>query len=116
MRASRDLLLDHESWRITVLPIAILVAFAVVAAAIAVRRLRSTTATSDGSDWVFVARRGQYLIVTVAVPSTSGSLLTSTASTSPSSGLPFGSVFWCNVYGPTASLVWSMPKSLSFAR
>jgi ABC-2 type transport system permease protein len=40
MRASRDLLIGHASWRITLLPIAILTAFAVVAAAIAVRRLR----------------------------------------------------------------------------
>jgi ABC-2 type transport system permease protein len=40
MRASRDLLLDRESWRVTVLPVAILAAIAVVAAAIAVRRLR----------------------------------------------------------------------------
>jgi ABC-2 type transport system permease protein len=40
MRASRDLLLDHESWRITVLPVAILIAFALGAAVVAVRRLR----------------------------------------------------------------------------
>ncbi len=40
MRASRDLLLDHESWRITVLPVVMLGVFAIVAAAIAIRRLR----------------------------------------------------------------------------
>jgi ABC-2 type transport system permease protein len=40
MRAGRDLLVDHRSWRVTVLPIAILLAIAVAAAVIAVRRMQ----------------------------------------------------------------------------
>jgi ABC-2 type transport system permease protein len=39
MRASRDLLLDHESWSVTLLPLGILAVFALVAVTIAVRRL-----------------------------------------------------------------------------
>lgn len=39
MRASRDLLLDHESWRVILLPVAILTLFALVAVVVAVRRL-----------------------------------------------------------------------------
>ena len=42
---------------------------------------------------------GQYLIVTVAVPSTGGSFDTSTLRTSPSSTTPLASsVFWCEVF------------------
>ena len=39
MRASNDLMLDHESWRVTLLPMAVLAVFALAAALVAVHRL-----------------------------------------------------------------------------